>query len=214
MKSAIQLLFAALVLTISVGCAKSSSEQTKATADSAIAELKTAASQLDAMGTPQSNWSEDSFTKYENLLNLLDAKSNQIEQIDGKDGVIITGTYSLDRLREIVKVNRFILSEKRAEKLRAEKTETRRAELAAKFDKAWAELKAAGEPDVSWTEGRIVSYERVLSDMERIAQDSRGFSEFSEATRAMNDMTAKLRSDVKKLRKMKEEARPAALPAA
>lgn len=165
MLRAISIGFLGLVLALGVGCAKSPEEKAKSQADDAIASLKKNASSIDAMGTPKGTWTEGELNNYESLLNALEGDIVKVESMDGKDGVIIMGSWNLIDLRRIVRHNRGVLSEARAahgKRLIAEKhDQTRELNL-----KDLAEFQKLGDPSITWPREKLVTYIGLLEKIE------------------------------------------------
>lgn len=174
-KSIALLLLASVSLTLAAGCAPSSSspeakaQATKDSADQALADLKRDAAALDAMGTPSATWSDSDLDKYESLLKAIESDTNRVESFDGKDGVYITGKWSLTTLREIIAKNRSILVKARSEKLAGtssiDQEAKERAALSALKSSA-EKLDKAGTPNASWSKDQLDRYESDLKDFE------------------------------------------------
>jgi hypothetical protein len=165
MLRAVSIGFLGLVLAFGVGCAKSPEEKAKSQADDAIASLKKNANSLDAMGTPKGTWTEGELNNYESLLNALEGDIVKVESMDGKDGVIITGSWSLIDLRRIIRHNRGVLSEAhsaRGKRLKAEKHDQYRDLQAQDL----AELQKLGDPSITWPREKLVTYIGLLEKIE------------------------------------------------
>lgn len=131
----------ALVLTLVVaagfmtGCAKSNeqkSQETKASVESAIADFKTTAEGLDTMGTPSAHWSSADLDKYEGMLSALENHMQRIEAANGKDDVIVFGTYNFPEVRKAIVHNRDLVQAARAEQVRLQANSQADAEESAR----------------------------------------------------------------------------------
>lgn len=152
-----------------VGCAKTEAQKTeeaKTNADSAINEFKATANAIDAMGAPSASWSDDQFTKYEDLLKTFEYKAGEIKSRDGKDGVIIFGTYDLDKVPRFVSAKRDLVSKARAEKV----VEVERKKNSDRYDVLVESMRKdvvlVKEPSPSQTDQEIADQIAILSRLE------------------------------------------------
>lgn len=188
-RALVLVLSAAVSIVLTTGCAKSNSEHSKSNADSAISDLKRSASELDAMGVPNSNWSDADMLEYERRLNATAHSANRVQSADGKDGVIIVGSYSLVRLRQLLASRRYDLRmarEKKAAAVAATNAANAKAAAAAaaptdpaslkqaKINELQASLRMdgnnldeAGQPDANWPEAKLKRYGQWLDRMEK-----------------------------------------------
>lgn len=154
------------LMMLTVACAPSPEEKAKDAADQTIAALQSNAQALDAMGAPDEIWSEESLTRYENLLDALQADSAKLRKMDGKDGIIIFGTWSLDRLETVVSHNRNILHtarSKRAKKLLVEEHDHLVAIQLVAIDKM--ERDFAGD-SAAWSKTEVLERIELLNQIE------------------------------------------------
>jgi hypothetical protein len=173
MVRAISVGFLGLIFAAGIGCAKSPEEKAKSQADEAIATLNSNASSIDAMGTPRGTWSEGELTKYEGLLNTLEGDITRVESFDGKDGVIIMGSWSLIDMRRKISHNRGILREAHTARARLQSAD-KHDQLRDLQGQDFAELQKLGDIDSSWPREKLLVY---LSLLEKIETRQHGMDE-------------------------------------
>jgi hypothetical protein len=200
------------VVTISA-CGKTSSEKAKESADSAITELKTSATELSNMGTPSESWSDEKLTRYEALISSCENSANRIEALDGKDGVVVYGTYSLPQLRSALYTLRGYATKARSDKASAVARAKSAEKMAATRDKYRAHLKAiedAGTPNATWTTDQLDKYEVEVAGAESTSSElySQGYADYASYSKFKNAIV-EMRRVLKEIRDEKA-LRPAA----
>jgi hypothetical protein len=170
-----RVLSVALVALAIAGCAKTTKEK----ADEVVKEHNRLVGEINAMGTPDSSWSDSKLNAYEAKLNRLEAVDRKGEELNGKDGVLITGGYSTPWL---ISQGRSELASARAAKSRQSIEEPRRSQGQSSIDRynstverynslvstgadQYARLRAMGVPDESWSDLRVRQYDRLLDQL-------------------------------------------------
>ncbi|CAN5605972.1 hypothetical protein BH10BDE1_BH10BDE1_21150 [soil metagenome] len=174
MKSFMPLVIAVLSVFLITACGKTSSEKAKDNADSAIAEMKSSATEIQSMGTPTASWSDEKLNRYEALITSCESSANRIEAQDGKDGVIVYGTWSLPQLRSALSTLRSSVRSARAEKANAEsiRKETTTLDVArAKYQRHLDAIRVAGTPSTDWSFEQLDQYDAELNGIESTARE-------------------------------------------
>lgn len=198
-----RLLILASAVLMFTACGQTSQEQAKSNADTAISDLKASATKMDNMGTPSETWSDAQLAEYDQVLSACDANADRVESLDGKDGVVIYGTWSLPRLRMIVSNNRSILIRVRAKKAEYVKDQARLDKLKVQQD----EVLAFGAPDETWDQARLANFTAALDRLDATLDELT-------RTRGSDTKIQDKKSAVRKLRSIAESFKLTAKPAA
>jgi hypothetical protein len=197
MNTFIKFSFVALAISTGIGCAKTESQKvqeqqaktqdTKAEADRALADLTASLPQLRQKPEPTENWNDQDFKTYQDLLDTNERNLNKLESFNGKDGVKIQGEQSLTETRKMINQKRVVLQTartKRAEATVAQSKEARVAELNKQLETDSNYLETEGAPTNSWPEDKIAKYEAALTridatlhELETTAGESAGNQE-------------------------------------
>lgn len=174
MKSLMPLFIAVLSVFLITACGKTSSEKAKDNADSAIAELKASTTEMQSMGDPSASMSDEKLNRYDALITSCENSANRIEAQDGKDGVIVYGTWSLPQLRSALSSLRNSVRTARADKANAEsiRKETTALDVArAKYQRHLDAIRVAGTPSTEWSFEQLDQYDAELTGIESTARE-------------------------------------------
>lgn len=181
-----------------IACGKSDEQKAKSQADTLVAEYNALVQDLNSSAVPNESWSDDQLNKYEDKLDRMVELEVALENVDGKNGVMIFGGNN----QSFVSSRRIFLENARRAKKQKSQTTTQSttksttkvltdADIALEIkrlndDSKYLinELSLMGEPTVSWTVLELNEYKdivkKLISNTDRSIELSKKLSNYDD----------------------------------